>query len=324
MQIKLWGTRGSLPTPQSPKNIKESIRYLFQDFFASGYKEASDVETYLSKQPACRFGGFGGDTMCVEVKTDRQQLIVDAGSGLRSLGYELMSGPCGCGDGDLHLLFTHFHWDHLFGLPFFVPMFIPGNKIHVYAVQPELTDIFHTIFRKPYFPLSIEQLDATIEYHVLEPRKPVVFGDITVTPYELDHPDPCWGYKFESNGKVFSHCVDSEIKRITRKALGPDLPLYQGVDLMVMDAQYTLIESMEKIDWGHGSAALGLEIAMREGIKQVLFVHHDPAATDAKVEKAERETRIVYENQLKMASHSGTALHQVKWSFVGDGTVVQL
>jgi phosphoribosyl 1,2-cyclic phosphodiesterase len=235
-----------------------------------------------------------------------------------------MAGPCGRGEGEVHILFTHFHWDHLVGLPFFSPIFIPGNRIHVHAVQPELRDVFQTLFKKPYFPVSLENLGANIEYHRLEPRKSVKFGDLSVTPYALDHPDPCWGYRFERNGKVFSHCVDTESTRVTREQLGPDLPLYQGVDLMIFDAQYTLLETVEKVNWGHAAASLGLDIAMREGVRKVVFMHHDPASSDEKIFLAESQARQYYNSQLKARDKSRSDLHPVDWLFGHEGLVLDL
>lgn len=324
MHVKLWGTRGSLSTPQSPQKLESRIKDILYSFFAAGYQHATDIDQYLSSLPTHQFGGYGGETLCIEVLTAQQRLIIDAGSGLRSLGYELIKGPCGQGMAELHIFFTHFHWDHLAGLPFFVPLFIPGNVIHVYAVQPDLPDVFCTLFKKPYFPVSLDRIDATIKYHQLEPRQPYHFNDITVTPYQLDHPDPCWGYRIEADNKVLAYCVDNEIQRVSRRDLGPDLPLYQDVDLMIMDAQYTLLESTEKVNWGHGAAPDGLEIAMREGIKRVLFVHHDPAASDEKIAAAEAEARGYYEKQLKMYCTTTPKLQTVEWAFARDGTEVTL
>jgi hypothetical protein len=241
LRIKIWGARGSLPSPLLPSSIENKIRGILTDFVEWGGKNKEDVQEYLKESPRHKLGGYGGNTPCVEVSSAKQRLIIDAGSGIRQLGYELMNGPCGKGQGEVHLLFTHFHWDHLIGLPFFTPIFIPGNKIHVYAVQPELELVFQTVFKKPFFPVPLNQLGAKIEYHQLKPRIPVQFGDIQVTPYQLDHPDPCWGFKVECNGKVYSHCVDTECTRVSRKELGPDLPLYQNVDLMFFDALFNLI-----------------------------------------------------------------------------------
>jgi phosphoribosyl 1,2-cyclic phosphodiesterase len=256
----------------------------------------------------------------LEVITKNQQLIIDGGSGIRLLGYELMGGPCGKGEGEVHIFFTHFHWDHLIGLPFFTPIFIPGNKIHVYAVQPDLKEVFQTLFKKPYFPVPLDRLGSKIEYHSLEPRKPFVLGGIGITPYLLDHPDPCWGYKIEKDGLVYSHCVDTECTRATREELGPDLPLYQGVDTMTFDAQYTLMETIEKVNWGHAAASLGLDIAMREGIRRVIFMHHDPASSEEKIATAENQARRYYKGQIKR----GPDLHKVEWQFAYEGMVLDI
>jgi phosphoribosyl 1,2-cyclic phosphodiesterase len=324
MRIKVWGARGSLPSPLSPTALEDHMRNLLLEFTERGYSKNSEVEKFLSEVPRHRFGGYGGNTPCIEINSNKQQIIIDGGSGIRQLGYDLMNGPCGRGTGDIHILFTHFHWDHLIGLPFFTPLFIPGNKIHVYAVQPELPDVFKSVFKKPYFPVPLDKLGATISYHVLEPRKPLLLGDIQVTPYELDHPDPCWGYKFECGGKVFSHCVDTECVRVSREELGPDLPLYQNVDLMIFDAQYTLMETIEKVNWGHAAASIGLDIAMREGVKHVLFMHHDPASPMEKIAAAEAQARRYYDTQVKSATRAGLPLKEVKWSFAFEGQVVDL
>ena len=324
MRVKLWGTRGSLPAPPTPDTISAKVRRLFYDFFDRGYRDVSDVDRFLAQLPPDRLGGFGGNTLCVEVKTPQQQLIIDGGTGLRLLGYELMKGDCGRGEGEIHLLFTHFHWDHLSGLPFFVPLYIPGNVIHVYAVQPDLPAVFQTLFQHPYFPVTLDLIEAQLKYHQIEPRKPLAFNDTIVTPYQLDHPQPCWGDRFECEGKVFSHCVDTEITRVSRQELGPDLPLYQNVDLMVLDAQYTLLESVEKVNWGHGSAAIGLEIAMREAVKRVIFVHHDPIASDEQIATVASQTRKVYAKELEIARRRDLEVNPVDWEFGIDGMEIEL
>ena len=324
MRVKIWGARGSFPTPLAPEVLQHQTHTLLDEFVQAGATQSVDVSSFLKNQPRYRHGGYGGNTLCIEVTSSQQQLIIDAGSGIRALGYELMQGPCGRGQGEIHLLFTHFHWDHLIGLPFFAPIFIPGNKIHVYAVQPELKTVFRTVFKRPYFPVALESLGAQVIYHHLQPRVPVSFGEIQVTPYQLDHPDPCWGYRMESEGKVYSHCVDTECTRVTREELGPDLPLYQGVDLMVFDAQYTLMENIEKVNWGHATASLGLDLAMREGIKKVIFIHHDPISTDEKIAAAEAEARRYYKALSHRARITQPHLHEVEWSFGYEGMAVDL
>ncbi len=324
LRVKIWGARGSFPTPLQPLVLQNHIRSLMSDFVSIGGRGESEIDDFLIHQPRYRWGGYGGNTPCIEVSSNRQQFIIDGGSGIRPLGYELMKGPCSKGTGEVHIFFTHFHWDHLIGLPFFTPLFIPGNRIHVYSVQPDLKEIFKAVFKKPFFPVPLENLPSKIEYHQLEPRKPMILGDITITPYQLDHPDPCWGFKIEKEGHVYSHCVDTECTRVTREALGPDLPLYQGVDMMIFDAQYTLMENIEKVNWGHATASLGLDIAMREGIKRVVFMHHDPASSDEKIAAAEAQGRRYYQTQLKHAQDTVPHLQEVDWSFGYEGMVLNV
>lgn len=326
LQVRIWGARGSLPSPLEPWALEAHIRNLLSDFItlSNQARKKVDLKKFLEERPRHRLGGYGGNTPCVEISSASQHLIIDGGSGIRPLGYEMMKGSCGKGMGEAHIFFTHFHWDHLIGLPFFTPIFVPGNKIHVYAVQPELKEIFHTLFKKPYFPVPLHQLGSKIEYHQLEPRKPFTLGDVTLTPYQLDHPDPCWGYRIESGGRVYSHCVDTECTRVSREELGLDLPLYQGVDTMVFDAQYTLMESIERVNWGHAAASLGLDIALREGIQRVVFIHHDPGSSNEKIAAAESQARKYYEYQLKNAIKTGIKLHEVDWCFGYEGMVLDI
>lgn len=269
-------------------------------------------------------GGYGVATTCVEVQAGRSQIIIDGGSGIRNLSEQIMSGTTGRSKGPFHIFMTHFHWDHVIGLPFFVPNFIPGCEVHYYAVQSELAELIRGLFRKPYFPVPFEALKAQIHFHVLPERQSVKIDDFTVTPYKLDHPDPCWGYKVEGGGKAYAHCVDTEGTRVTREDLGPDLPLYQGIDLMYFDAQYTLPELAEKANWGHSAAQVGLDIALREGIKKVLFAHHDPGARIEHVLELKRQTREYYESRLRFANEQGEKLPAVAWDFAHEGLEVIL
>jgi phosphoribosyl 1,2-cyclic phosphodiesterase len=323
MKIKIWGARGSLPSPHTPQLLESRIRELLEQFEAGGALRES-AGNFLSRLGREQVGGFGGNTSCIEVSSGEDRLIIDAGSGIRLLGYEMLKGPCGKGSGRVDLLFTHFHWDHLIGLPFFVPLFLKGNVIRAHAVQDEIHEVFPIIFKKPYFPVPFEALGAKIETSRMEPRKPKQFGSLKVTPYQLDHPDPCWGFKIEHQGKSFSYCVDTEATRVSREELGDDLPLYRDVDLMIFDSQYTLSEVVEKVDWGHSSATIGLDLAMREGIKKIIFVHHDPAASDGKIAAAKAEADRYYHSQWKQAKGAGQPLHAVEWDFGFEGMEFEL
>ncbi len=323
MKIKIWGARGSLPTPHSPEVLQSRIKEVLDLYSVSGMVR-DEIGQFISSLPREQLGGFGGNTSCLEVKTDQHSIIIDAGSGIRPLGYEMLRGPCGTGSGKVDLIFTHFHWDHLVGLPFFVPLFVKGNLINAYAVQPEVKKVFQTVFQKPYFPIPFESLPSTIQTHQLEARVPRLFGDIKVTPYQLDHPDPCWGFKIEHGGKALSYCVDTEATRNSRQELGADLPLYQGIDLMIFDSQYTLSEVVEKVNWGHSSATIGLDLAMRENIKKIVFVHHDPAASDSKIADAKKEADRYYHSQVRQKPGAGHPIFEVEWEYGFEGMEFEL
>lgn len=316
MIYKFWGVRGSLPTPENPQARYDNIMDLLKQFQASQHQRVTE---FASQMPRAVFEGFGGHTSCFEIQQASKKLIIDCGSGIKELGLEIMRGPASSGQDEIHILMTHFHWDHLIGLPFFSPIFIPKNRIHFYAVQEELEQTIRLLFSKPFFPVPFENLGAEIYFHQLEPRQKTVINGFEVTPYQLDHPDPCWGFAIEKLGKKIAHCVDTEGVRISREDLAKDLPLYQSADLMIFDAQYTLLEVIEKMNWGHGVAGLGLDIAMREGIKNVAFVHHDPYAGIEKILEAVEQTKKYYNHRIKESAELNLGLSPVNWFFARDG-----
>jgi len=324
MTVKFWGVRGSIPSAMEPGGWVSHIEGLMKDFFKLGYKDASQIEKYLQSNPVPHVGGYGAATTCVEVTNGSSQIIIDGGSGIRSLSEKLMSGSYGRGRGPYHILMTHFHWDHVIGLPFFTPHFLPGTQIHYYAVQQDLEKLIRGVFMKPYFPVAFEALQAKVHFHILEPRKTIDIDGFKITPYKLDHPDPCWGYKVERGGKTYSHCVDTEATRVSREEIGDDLPLYQGVNLMYFDAQYTFPELAEKANWGHSAAQIGLDIAFREKINRIIFAHHDPGATISMVEDLKKQTEAYYNYRLQKSKEKHEDLPQVQWEFAHEGMEVKL
>lgn len=317
--IKLWGVRGSLPTPQSPAAIEVSQRKLFHLFFDQGYSSKNEIDPFFSSLPVSLTGGYGGNTMCAQVINDENSLFIDCGSGLRNAGFELLSGPCGKGKGAVHILMTHFHWDHLIGLPFFIPLFIPGNTIHFYAVQENLEKAIRQVLKKPWFPVDFDdrtKRGAEVVFHRLEPRKQILINDFSVTPYHLDHPDPCWGYRIEKNNRSYVHAVDTECKRNNRELLKEDTGLYENGDLMLFDAQYSLLESATKMDWGHSTSNLGLDLGRAFNIKKIVFTHHDPMASAQEIEMG--EINIEAYQDIQLAARHGSK-NKIETLFAREG-----
>ncbi|MFZ4403827.1 MAG: MBL fold metallo-hydrolase [Pseudobdellovibrionaceae bacterium] len=319
LKVKYWGVRGSLPTAPSPQEWVQHILKLNE-----GCESIADLRSALESMPVVSVGGYGTATTCVEVQSSKQRIIIDGGSGLRALSEQIMSCKVGSDKGPFHIFMTHFHWDHIIGLPFFTPHFIPGAQIHYYAVQKNIEEAIKGVFKKPYFPVPFGALSSKVHFHVLQPRKAIQINDLTITPYQLDHPDECWGFKIQNDGKTYAHCVDTEGTRFTREDLQQDLPLYQNVDLMYFDAQYTFPELAEKANWGHSASQIGLDIAFREGIKKVLFAHHDPGASLHQIENLIKQTQEFYDWRKQSAIDNKENFNDVDWSFAHEGFEIDL
>jgi len=323
MRLRLWGVRGSLPAPLAPDQVRwrlEEVLGQFERLRDSGV--TITARKFIETLPHHLASGYGGNTSCAEVTSGDSRLIIDAGSGLRN--FSDLINHTGSTINEFHIYFTHFHWDHLIGLPFFAPLYMKGKTVHCYAVHDDLEDCLKRMFRKPNFPVPYEAIRNQIRIHKVEPRKPFEVGELKVTPYLLDHPDPCWGARVEGQGNSLAWCVDTEGTRTTRAELGEDLGLYQNADLMVFDAQYTFSEALEKLNWGHSSGPVGIDLAMRENVKQILFVHHDPAATDVAIRQAEEQTQNYVDEIQRARKRSGVAVSTLRWHFAREGEVIQV
>lgn len=321
MQVKLWGVRGSLPAPLSPERMRAHLHEVLNLYERERHhKPGLIVDDFLNHLPHHKVTGYGGNTSCGEVLYGQSRLLIDGGSGLRAFSDHIMEADPEVKE--FHIYFTHFHWDHLIGLPFFRPIYLKGRTVHCYAVHSDLKESLQTMFKKPNFPVPYQVVESQLRLHLLEPRKKVRIGEFEVTPYQLDHPDPCWGARIEAGGKALAWAVDTECTRISREEIGPDLPLYTSADLMVFDAQYSFGEALEKISWGHSSGPMGIDLALRENIKQTLFVHHDPAASDATIRMAEKQTYHYYVEIMKARQNAGLPMPVFKWRFACEGELI--
>jgi len=265
MKVRFWGVRGSIPSP-GPKTVR-----------------------------------YGGNTTCIEVRTDDGQLIIlDAGTGIFPLSQTLL------GDGPVraHIFNTHSHWDHIQGLPFFIPLFIPGNHVTVYGAydpigQNSIEEILTAQLQYRFFPIRESELNAKIDYVTLREGDPVILGDTTVTPILMNHPVVNFGYRIDCNGKSMFFTGDHEPPYNIYNPEDDEFAMYESllhqknnnmieqirdVDLLISDASYTEEEYPAKKGWGHGTFNSGMALAEQAGAKHLLLTHHEPTRSDDALE----------------------------------------
>lgn len=244
---------------------------------------------------------YGGNTTCIEVRCgDGGLIILDAGTGIRTLGQDLAAVmPVDC-----HIFITHTHWDHISGLPFFIPLFAPGNAVSIYGPPDPLSlsgieTVLSSQMEYPHFPVRVAELKADIEYRTLSDRQVVDLGFATVSTLLMNHPAPDFGYRVDCGGKSLFFTGDHEpvgnvylpgeqefedYGRIVAERDRDLVDFIRGVDLLVADAQYSAGEYERKRGWGHSSAEWVLGLARRAGAKFTLLTHHDVTRTDAELD----------------------------------------
>jgi phosphoribosyl 1,2-cyclic phosphodiesterase len=262
--VKFWGVRGNIPTPG-----KNTVKY-------------------------------GGNTSCVEMRLGDKLLIFDGGTGLRTLGLDLLKKMPVEG----HLFFSHTHWDHIQGFPFFVPAFIPVNKFNVYgAIAPDGTTIKERLSDQmlhPNFPVPMQVMRSELNFHDLIPGERIFIDDIELETAPLNHPNIATGYRVTWQGKTAVYCSDTEHfeDRLDQNVLN----LAREADLLIYDATYTnseyYDEKLPRVGWGHSTWEKGIEIAEKAKVKKVVMYQHDPGHDDNFLDNMEDQVKSVFPNGL--------------------------
>jgi CheY-like chemotaxis protein/phosphoribosyl 1,2-cyclic phosphodiesterase len=296
MRIRFWGTRGSLAKP-GPTTLR-----------------------------------YGGNTSCVEVRTaDGSLIVLDCGTGAHGLGQALLAS----GERPVrgHLLITHTHWDHIQGFPFFVPLFIPGNEWDIYApggLGQRLEATLTGQMEYAYFPVTLDQLGATIRYHDLV-EGAFEIGGVRASAHYLNHPALALGYRLEAGGVTVVYATDHEphasvLAGPTTSALSAPgaAPVHRedrrhveflaGADLVIHDSQYTAEEYPQKIGWGHTPVEWAVDYAVAAGVKRLALFHHDPLRDDDALDR-------VLEACRRRAAAAGSALEVLA---AAEGQVLEL
>jgi phosphoribosyl 1,2-cyclic phosphodiesterase len=278
MKLKFWGVRGSIPSPG-----QKTVRY-------------------------------GGNTTCIEVRTDSNDLIIlDGGTGIFPLAQTLLRElPV-----NVHIFNTHSHWDHIQGLPFFIPIFIPGNRIRLHGSFDPISGegperIMNIQMQYSYFPVREAEMKSRIEYLTVMPNEAVVLGATTVTPVLLNHPVVNHGYRIECNGKSIFFTGDhephyniydpgddgyAEYQALIEEQHRSIVDAIKDVDVLIADSAYTIEEYPAKKGWGHGTFDGCIELAQAAGAKILYCTHHEPTRSDDDLEKVFAAA---------LARHSGT------------------
>jgi len=253
--IRFWGVRGSLPCPG----------------------------------PATK--RYGGNTPCVEVRCGGRLLILDGGTGLRELGDALVQDG---GIIDADLLLTHCHYDHVIGIPFFAPFFLPQHRFRMWAgnLLPDfqLKPVMQAMMSEPLFPIGIDSFKAHIDYRDFRAGETVIQdSDLTVRTILLDHPGGATGYRIDYRGRSVAYLTDNEGRREDHdKAL---VAFSKGADLIIYDTTYTEAEIDEKKGWGHSTWQDGMRLAVAAGAKTFCLFHHAPEHDDAAMDALLAEAR---------------------------------
>jgi phosphoribosyl 1,2-cyclic phosphodiesterase len=236
----------------------------------------------------------GGNTPCVEVAADDSHpLILDAGTGLRGMGLDLMDRNTREGAG-VSVLLSHVHWDHIQGIPFFEPLYQADWAITFYSLLPadELRQIIHSQLSRPYF-YETASTRATYSCRQIQPEG-LRIGGLTVRPFALNHPGGSSGFRIEGNGAVIVYASDNEHgdeqadQRIRRDA--------READLLIWDSQYTPADYGAHQGWGHSTWLEGTRVAADADAKRLVLFHHDPSRSDEEIRLLEEEARLQFAN----------------------------
>lgn len=261
MFVRFWGVRGSIPV-----SGKECVRY-------------------------------GGDSSCLEIRTGTGEVvIVDAGTGIRSLGSLLIEE----GVTHVNLLFSHFHLDHIIGLPFFKPLYqqdVTINVIGCPSSQGSFENIYSQLMHPPYFPVPFERVSSTVHYE-MQCNETFAIGDTTVTTIPLSHTDPGFGYRFSAGSSSFVFLTDNELGHAHDggRSFEEYVRFCRGADLLVHDAEYTSEDYASKKGWGHSTYHDALRLALAAGVKRFGLFHHNQERTDDGLDAIVSECRAVIAN----------------------------
>ncbi len=283
MIIRFWGVRGSSPTPLAPEELRRKITAVVARIKVSDLLNREHRQRFISKLPPELFGTPGGNTACIEVRTAQNTMIVlDTGTGLRELEKRVKKHREKIRE--YHIFISHFHYDHLLGLPYFSAMYDPSVRVRFYSPYPAMERILANYMSTPYHPVGWDSFSARTSFHLLSKKEKISLGGAEIDWIRRNHPNGSISYKVSEADRSFIYSTDTELTDVDFKRTERNISYFQGADAIVLDAQYTLGEAIEKYNWGHSSYSLAVEFAREFAIKNLYLFHHEPLNTDADME----------------------------------------
>ena len=236
------------------------------------------------------FARFGGNTSCVHVKAGPHEIILDSGTGIVGLGHKLLKENLK----KFHIFFSHTHWDHIMGFPFFSPAFVKDCSLEIYGhlddenKRPHIKDILSGHMSKPFFPVPLEIMVSSQSFHSFYPSHEIDLGSgVRIQTTKLNHPDGCCAYRIDYNNSSLCYVTDTE--HIEGQSDQNILNLIQGANAVIYDSAYTEEDFPSKKGWGHSTWQEGIKLCQMADVKMMFMFHHDIVNDDFKIEEMERE-----------------------------------
>ncbi len=304
-QLRFWGTRGSLPVALTAAEVRKKLTIAVRGASGRTFDSAGALDDYLDGLGMPVAGTFGGHSSCVEIVTGGSEYVLcDLGSGVRPFGQSVLARH-GATPRTYHIFMSHMHWDHIMGLPFFTPAYVPGNRLYIYGGHAELEAALRRQQSPPSFPVDFSALRASLEFVRLEPDTRHSIAGMDVLLKRQRHSGDSYGYRFEAGGRAVVYSTDSEHKLSDPAETDGFVDFFRDADVVVFDAMYSLAEAISvKADWGHSSNIVGVELCQRAGAKHLCMFHHEPASNDEAIARTLADTR-----RFEEITRTGAPLH---------------
>lgn len=320
MQVRFWGTRGSLPVAMKSDKVRDKIVQALQAARGRSLDDDAAIADFVDNELDFSVSGtYGGASSCVEIDFGDDQFVVcDMGSGLREFGLDSLRRISEGGKKGRYTFFmSHPHWDHIMGFPFFAPAFNPSNRLKIVGGH----DMEFALRRQqdnPSFPVPLDFMNAPRDFVTMKDGEVMDGGGFTVTIRKQPHHGDSYGYRFEKDGKVVVYTTDAEHKLDDIEDFEAHVAFLRDADLVIFDTMYSMADAISvKEDWGHSSNIVAVDMCHQAGAKQLALFHHEPVYDDAMILQNHRET-IRYEELVR----PGDDALQVSCAY--DGLVIAL